>query len=394
MTDPMKPVRFKRQPCNILILTGSIGSGHISVARAISEALHRVNGDKNHPRVEIVDFLTTLKNFVTTATKRIYLGTLRISPKIYEFLFKNTGEDKILLEILNMLSVPFAQHKFLELMREKRPSVLVSTYPVFDILIKKCWKRYCRERGRKLPFVSVITDSMAIHKSWTYGNPDFFIVPNEDSKISLTSFGIPEKRIKILGYPVSHRFFRCPSSLDFQKQWNLSPKRKTLLLILSTGLRWSKVKKIIRAIKESKHKKMQLIIICGTHERWKKKLEKISWPWPTHITGWTKEFHTLIHGSDVVLTKAGGATVMECVSSGKPMMIIGAIPGQEIGNAMLVQKYNLGAVLNNDLSDFDRALDYILTHEARIKKNLALQRKPKASENVARFLIALTGHSN
>lgn len=382
----------RHQPCNILILTGSVGSGHIAVARAIADAIHRVSG--THPSVEIVDFLTTLKNFATTATKKIYLGSLRISPKIYEFLFTHTDEKKVLLDTLNTIAIPFAQHKFLELMREKQPGVLVSTYPVFDILIKKCWKKYTREVAKKLPFVSVITDAMEIHRSWTYGNPDFFIVPNEDSKVSIMSFGIHEKRIKILGYPVSHKFFRCPPPVDFQKQWNLSPKRKTLLLILGTGIRWSKVKKIIRAIEQSKHKKMQLIIICGNHERWKKKLEKVAWPWPTKITGWTKEFHTFIHGSDIVLTKAGGSTVMECVSSGKPMMIIGAIPGQEIGNAMLIQKYNLGTVLNNDLSDFDRALHYILTHESLIKKNLAAQRNPRAAENVARFLIALTGHSN
>lgn len=382
------PSKTNGRSCDILILTGSIGSGHISASKAIAEAIYRQNGEG--VRVEIVDLMTALSNIVTVATKNIYLGSLKISPKIYELLFNTSSTSEWPLKILNALNAPFMQQKFLELLREKRPRVLISTYPVWDMLVKKVWGKYSH---RKLPFVSVITDSMSIHHSWTYGDADFFLVANEDTKVALENYGIAEQRIKVFGYPVSKRFSKHHSCEEFQSKWNLSPKRRTLLLILSTGIRWPKIKKLISVIAKSRLKKMQLVILAAGQPRWEKKLKRVKWPWPTRVSGWTNEMHTFIHGSDIILTKAGGATVMECVASQKPMVIIDAIPGQEIGNAMLVQKYNLGVVLNRDLSDFDRAVSYILNHESLIKRNLTSLQKPHAAEDIAKFLIGLVKNS-
>jgi processive 1,2-diacylglycerol beta-glucosyltransferase len=376
--------RSSAAPCDVLILTGSIGSGHLSVSKAITEALYRQHGKKVH--VEIVDLLTTLSNIVTQATKNIYLSSLKISPKIYELLFYHSGASEWPLTVLNALGAPFMQQKFLELLEAMKPRVLVSTYPVWDILVKKVWKKYSRGR---LPFVSVITDSMSVHHSWTRGDANYFLVANEDTKVALQNYGIPEKRIKVFGYPISKRFSKHVDCEDWKQKFNLSPRKKTLLLILSAGIRWPKIKKLISVIAKSGLKKMQLVILAAGQPRWEKKLKRMKWPWPTRVTGWTNEMHTFIHGSDVVLTKAGGATVMECVASQKPMVIIDAIPGQEIGNAVLVQKYNLGVVLNRDLKDFDRAVEYIFEHEHLIKLNLASLQKPHAAEDIAKFLMEL-----
>ncbi len=384
-TNLMRPA-----PSNILILTGSIGSGHLSVARAITDALYRIGERKIY--VETVDLFTALSNFVTFAAKKIYLDSLKISPKIYELIFSQSDESEWPLKILNALGAPFMQKQFLELLREKRPRVLVSTYPIWDILVKKVWKKYCGTF--RLPFVSVITDSISIHHSWIYGKPDYSLVANEDTAVALKNLGVDPRRIKVFGYPVSHDFEKHHSCLDFQQKWNLSPKRKTLLLILSTGVSWSRIKQLASTIQKSRLKKLQLAIIACGSNRWEKKLNRMRWPWPTHITGWTNEMHTFIHGADIILTKAGGATIMECIASLKPMVIIDAIPGQEIGNAMLIQKYNLGVVLNRDLKNFDSAIEYILNNASLIQKNLATQQKPRAAEEIAKFLLRLTDRSN
>lgn len=382
---------MKHRQCNIrtsiLILTGSVGSGHVSVARAVAEALHRIN--RGHFNVEIVDLITVLSNFATRAAKQIYLGSLKISPKIYELIFNQSNESQWPLKILNILSAPFMQQQFYELLQSKKPTVLVSTYPLWNTLIREVWEKYSVQAGKKLPFVNIVTDSITFHNAWAIGHPDFFLVANKDTKTSFMNFGIPKKKIRVFGYPVSKRFSSHAPCADFQQKMNLSPKRKTLLLILSTGVTWLKTRKLIKTIQISKLKNLQLVIIACGDKRWEKKLKAVVWPWPAQITGWTKEMHAFIHGSDIILTKAGGATVMECIASQRPMAIIEAIPGQEIGNAMMVQKYNLGVVLNKDLSDFDKAISYILDNEDLIKKNLAQQQKPSAADDTARFLMGL-----
>lgn len=381
-TAHTKPPRSK-----ILILTASIGNGHLSVSRAISEEIKRLS--KGEFDVEIVDFIVELENFITSTAKTVYLNTLKVSPKIYEMFFAHSLDSNWPIKLLNVLSMPFLQRKFLKLMEKHHPSLLVSTYPVWDFLIKKTWEKYEKKYGKKLPFVSVITDSVSIHSVYALGKPDYYISPNEDTKVSLEHFGIDKNKIKVLGYPVSKKFITPISKLDLQQRWNLSPKRKTLLLILSAGVAWSRAKQIVAALQATKLKNIQVVIVATAHHSWPKKLSKVKWKFPIQITGWTNELYSLILGSDIVLTKAGGSTVMECIASQKPMVIIEAIPGQEMGNAMMVQKYNLGVVLNRNLSDFDHSISYILNHENLIKKNLSALQKPTAGKDIATFLLSL-----
>lgn len=381
-------LQAKRQPCDILILTCSIGSGHLSVAKAIKEAILMQN-DK-HARVEIIDLLTTLQSLVTRAAKSFYLSSLKISPKIYQLLFNSSSEALWPLKFLNFLSEPFMQEKFRELLEEKHPTVLVSTYPMWNLLIKKIWKKYCNNHPNltKHPFVSVVTDSISVHNSWTHGNPDHYIVANKDTSIALQKLGVASAKIKTFGYPVSSQFSLDVSRTAFEQKWDLSAQKKTLLLILSSGSTWAKIKTLISKIQNCSYKNLQLVVIA-TDKMWREKLGKITWRLPTRITGWTDEMHAFVKSSDIVITKAGGATIMECIASKKPVIIFESLPGHEAGNSILVQKYNLGRVLNPHLDDFDEAVEYILNNSALIEKNISAMQKPQASKNTAKFLIKL-----
>lgn len=379
--------REKLQQCDILILTGSIGSGHTSVAKAVSEAVYRINNDKK--RVQIIDFFSVFPAFLTDATKKLYFSALKLSPKIWGAVFDQSTEEKWALKFLNSVSAPLAMEKLLKLFEKFRPRVLVSTYPVWDILARRAWDEY--KGAEKFPFISVITDSITVHSSWISGNPDYFIVSNTDTKTALKNLGIHSKKIKTFGYPTSHLFHKHHDCATFLQNKGLSNKRKTLLLILTTGTKTSKIKRIANAISKSKLKNLQLVIVACVDEKLKKYLEKIAWPWPVYLTGWTNQMHEFIHGADIVLTKAGGATIMECIASQKPMIIIDMIPGQEIGNATLVSKYNLGAILDENTGNFDETAQYILSNEKLILKNLKAQQKPNAAENAARFLLSLRG---
>lgn len=375
---------MKHRPSKILIFTASIGSGHLSIARSIAEAVKHIG--KDNVRVELVDFITALSNIAITATKTIYLNSLKLSPKIYEIIFSHSHDKKWPVKLLNLLSAPFMQQKFISLLKEKKPDVLVSTYPIWDTIIKKIWEKYS---GGALPFVSVVTDSINVHSAWMTGRPDFFIVPNEDTKTSLRNFGIESSKIKVFGSPVNARFFENSKLDRFRQKRSLSPHKKTILFVISEGLRLSRVKKLAAKILQSSLKNIQLQIITAANEDLRKKLQAINWPWPTKIYGWTDEMHNFIKSADLVITKAGGCTVMECISCKKPMIIADAIPGHEMGNVLLVQKYNLGVILNDDLSNFDWAISYIFNNEHLIKKNLAVQQRPNAAKDIAKFLIEL-----
>lgn len=369
---------------NILILTASIGSGHTSVASAVAEAIKKTSDGA--VKVEIADLITAISNLATTATKKLYLNSLKISPKIYELIFSHSISNEWPIKLLNILSAPFMHQKFLDLLNAKKPAMLVSTYPMWDIIIKKSWQLYGRG---KLPFVTILTDAINVHSSWLTGKPDFFIVPNEDTKVSLQNAGIEEKRIRVFGTPIGENFFDPIDGKSFIKKLKLDPAKKTILFIISEGMRMPRIKKIISKLHQSKSKNIQLAIIAAASDELRKKLAAMYWSFPVFISGRTNEMPSFLNSADIVMTKAGGCTVAECINCKKPMIIVDAIPGHEMGNVLLIQKYNLGVVLNNDLTNFDWAVNYILNNEKLLRKNLETQTKPHAASDIAKFLISL-----
>jgi 1,2-diacylglycerol 3-beta-galactosyltransferase len=74
----------------------------------------------------------------------------------------------------------------------------------------------------------------------------------------------------------------------------------------------------------------------------KQKLEESSWNQPTHVFGFVKDMPCMMTASDILVTKAGPATISEACIAGLPMILNDAIPGQETGNVDFVVNNRAG----------------------------------------------------
>lgn len=93
-----------------------------------------------------------------------------------------------------------------------------------------------------------------------------------------------------------------------------------------------------------------------------------------------------IRSADLVITKAGGSTVMECIGVKKPTIINKIIPGQEEGNAQFVTKHKLGVVaIESDAIVL--AAKSILNRPEKYNARFSDFAKPDASLKIAEFLL-------
>ena len=84
----------------------------------------------------------------------------------------------------------------------------------------------------------------------------------------------------------------------------------------------------------------------------------------------------------------GGSTVQECIAAKKPMILNQIVPGQEQGNALFVEKNQLGLVaLSND--EIMLALASILKEYKRFQTNLEKVSRSDAAKNIADYLLSL-----
>jgi 1,2-diacylglycerol 3-beta-galactosyltransferase len=114
--------------------------------------------------------------------------------------------------------------------------------------------------------------------------------------------------------------------------------------VVSGGEGMGPLYRIASEINRKKLKNLQLLIIAGRNHKLRERLEATDWNQPTTIFGFVDFMPLLMAASDMIVTKAGPATIMESCTAGLPIIISGAIPGQEIGNVEYVVKNEAGVL--------------------------------------------------
>jgi len=367
---------FPNKRKNILILSSVLGQGHMSASKAIKQGIEYLYGKDYH--ISIIDFYEEIGSLFNKAVVKAYEGSTKHVPAVYKAFFEGS-DSKWPVQFLNIINYPLNAPKIEKLFKSYNPHIIISAFPVWDYLASLIIKKL-----GNIKFISLVTDSISIHTAWVTGNPSIHIVANEETAISLKKLGVPENKIRTLGFPVKLEFSTPTYRESFLKNLNLDPQKYTIVLQPAA----EKVKTTIKMIQEihEHFQDLNLIVICGRNSQIFPKLEKFDHQKNTRIIGWTNQMPEFIKNADLIITKAGGATVMECIAAKKPMIITQVIPGQEMGNAELIKIHEVGIIQKDAKMSIVECIDYIRKNHKRIQQNLSTISNPDASLKVARFI--------
>ena len=73
----------------------------------------------------------------------------------------------------------------------------------------------------------------------------------------------------------------------------------------------------------------QLVVVVGRNERLRARLVGEKWSLPVRVEGFAHNMHEWMRAADLLVTKAGPSTISEALVMGLPMVLSGALPGQE-----------------------------------------------------------------
>lgn len=362
----------------VLILTTSYGQGHMATAQAISEGILSVN--KKAIDVEIVDFTDIISSLLNKTTKRMYLGTAKYAPSLYKLFFELTDTETT-SKAINELNYIFSREKILNFFIDKSPDLIICNSPHWQYIASLARQ----EEFKNVPMVSVITDMITIHASWVIGDPDYYLVANKETGKSLRAIGVPNKKIKILGYPVKDTFYKRTNKQSIINQLDIDKNQK-IILLLASGLKPSFVQSTLDNLDEI-DLKTKTIVITGRDDKLFNKLKSFKHR-DIILINWTTNLADFIMTSHVVITKAGGSSIMECIVSRKPVVISKIIPGQEEGNAEYISKNKLGMVALSP-PDIAKAIYQIINHYEIYTTNLREHTRNGSIRDISKFLISL-----
>ncbi|MDB6022063.1 MAG: UDP-N-acetylglucosamine:LPS N-acetylglucosamine transferase [Pedosphaera sp.] len=362
----------------VLILTAGFGEGHNAAARNLRDALEFVSDDV---KVEVLDLFESSYGSFNTLAKNAYLGMVQYAPKVWGGIYSLLDNSAFLEN--RLAGFGRLKNALGDILHETQPDCVVSAYPVYAHVIQELYRDHSE---RPFRFITIVTDSITINSTWFRAPSDLYCVPNEATATVLKAAGVPEKRIRALGFPVSHLFTE-PVAVPLTTPTFGETRR--ILYIINTGKK--KAGKVIDRLLDIPD--TQLTITVGRDAELKAKLTE-----QTHrhadrvsILGWTNQMPQLMLTNHLVIGKAGGASVQEAIAARCPMIINQVIPGQEEGNARLITDYGLGAVAERNREVPELVKD-AFAHRSRLwlewRRNLAKLSKPDASLRLAELVLA------
>jgi processive 1,2-diacylglycerol beta-glucosyltransferase len=370
-------------PSNILVLSASVGAGHMRAAQAVELALRQVAPDAN---VRNVDVLTLTNAAFRRLYGKAYLDLVNLAPHVLGYLYdhmdKPRGADskrdklRLALEKLNLKN-------FVELMEQGAWDVVVNTHFLPAEIIASL-----RREGRlSVPQITVTTD-FETHRLWVNEPCDHYTTATEEGAAYLRHWGVTGP-ISVTGIPIHPVFSEPKDRAECVRKQGLVGDRPVILQ-LAGGFGVGPIAKLFGGIL-AVELPLEIVVVAGKNEEAKRELEQVAIPQRhrVKVLGFTDQIDELMCVADVVLSKPGGLTTSEVLARGAAMAIVNPIPGQESRNSDFLLERGAAIKINN-VGTLPLKLTELLKNPDRLaslKQNARRIARPRAAFEVAKLAL-------
>jgi len=329
--------------------------------------------------VTVADLYERSYKRLNTIAKKAYLNAVRYAPQLWAGFFKLVDKSRWLADGRGLGRL---QETFARLLDETQPDCVVSTYPSYGMLVQNMFRDHCE---RPFRFVTVITDARSINSVWYRSPSDRFVVCDDETAEVLKNAGVEKDVIAPLGFPVSPLFGTPPKNLPERPR---AGKPLRVLYVINTGKK--KCGKAIDRLLDIPD--VELTVTVGRYSELKEKLARRARDYDgrLHLLGWTNQMPELLMSSHVVIGKAGGAAVQEAIAAKCPLIINQVIPGQEDGNARIVEESGVGALANGK-KEMARWVEKLVEDDgelwSRWRSKLEKISRPDAAMRIAELVL-------
>ena len=359
----------------LLITTTHTGCGH----KSISDALMDWFVDMPEVEVKPVDGFEDLVGKSITALGDSYGVVTRHA----RFLWKMTWDfgTQFNSTYCSLMST-WAEKRFIEMVARERPDVVVTTHPMFNSSLLTV----CEEHSLDIPFVSVQADPVTVHPSWCDPRSALTVCATDEAVARTLSFGVPRERILKAGFPTRRRFTDLAQRVE-KPAWD--PAHPARCLLMSGGEGSGMLGSYAAALMTKTD--VNLTIVCGRNKQLKKRLEallKRKYGERVRILGFVTDIENLMLESDIMIARGSPNSFFEGVVMNVPLIITGALPGQEQGNPELVERYGLG-IVSEGVKKLPAAVKRLLADDGReLARIRECQQKYRRFDNARRIAEA------
>jgi processive 1,2-diacylglycerol beta-glucosyltransferase len=369
---------------NILILSASVGAGHMRAAQAVELATRQLDPQAN---VKNIDILTLTNAAFRRVYGKAYLDLVNLAPHVLGYVYDlldKPRSPKSKRDRLRLAVEKVNLKKFCEMMEAGNWDIVVNTH----FLPAEIIASLRRDRKLSVPQITVTTD-FETHRLWVNQPCERYTTATEEGAAYLRHWGVPSESIVATGIPIHPVFSQPKDRAQCLTRQGLIGDRPVVLQ-LAGGFGVGPIERLFRGLLEIEIS-LEIAVVAGRNEQVKRELEQIKPPnrHRVKVLGFTDQMDELMAAADVVVSKPGGLTTSEVLARGAAMAIVNPIPGQESRNSDYLLE-NGAAIKINNVATLALKLTQLLRNPQRLESIKSGSRRiarPQAAFDVARMAL-------
>lgn len=371
-------------PRRILVLSASVGAGHLRAAQAVEAALREIDPQAI---VRNIDVLELTNAAFRRVYGKAYLDLVNRAPHVLGYFYDlmdrpptagmSADRLRVAVERLNL-------RKFVALLRSDPWDVMVNTHFLPAALIAGL-----RQKGELTTPQLTVTTDFATHRLWVNQPCELYFTATAEGAAYLEHWGVPRGATRVAGIPIHPVFSRPKARDECLARLGLAGDLP-IILQLAGGFGVGPVEQLLQAIL-AVGPPAEIVVVAGRNEDLRERLKQIVRPerHRLHVLGYTDQMDELLAVADLVVSKPGGLTTSETLARGAALAIVNPIPGQESRNSDFLLE-NGAAIKINHAATLPLKLTELLREPGRlatIKANARRLGRPQAAFEVARTAL-------
>lgn len=377
-------------PRSLLFLFADTGGGHRASAAAVAQAVEGSYGAEF--TAHLFDPVAEAAPAALAAVAGLYSPLIRWVPWAWGALWHAT-DNRLAVRAMGASVLRLLEPGLRREIVKANPVAVVSFHPLLNHPTARVLGQL---DGQHLPLITVVTDLVDVHASWTCVDADAVIAATPGGLDHCRRAGIAAARCVDLGLPVAHAFCAPPAEADerarLRAHLGLDTDRFTVLLTgggEGSGGLYRRVRALLRS-----RLPVQLVVVCGRNRRLAERLSALPAPPPVALVveGFVSNMAEWMRAADVVVTKAGPGTIAEAQCAGTPLLLTSYVPGQERGNVDFVISTGTGRYAPRVADMIDTIAELAQPDSpamTAMRKALAHAARPQAAMRIADLVCSL-----
>jgi len=367
----------------ILILSASVGAGHIRAAEAVEAALRMTGAAVT---IENCDVLAFMPPAFRKVYRDGYFEMVKRTPRVLGWLYDATDRPFHMDPLQRRIERAGAT-ALLKKIRAYDPDIAICTHFMPSTLLdRERRKGRCRAR-----IITVVTD-FEVHGMWLAAPSDHYFVATSEARAHLEAVGIKPAAITVSGIPTHPVFAETKDRGEMRRKHGWREDLPAILVSaggFGAGNAVRMVESLIAASVPA-----QIVAVCGRSAALKASLEKIAVRRKNDalpvlkVVGFTSQMDELMAAADLMIGKPGGLTTSESLIKGLAWVVVNPIPGQEEKNAIYLLEQGAG-VWSDNLHTLAFKVRAVLEEPGRLaamRKNALRLARPEAGAEIAHFV--------